>query len=74
MIKNWKDLDEVETQLKQVPCDDYGDRYYRYYVEWYHEGKLLYSDYYHTKPDEVILHNTLVEAIKNDAVGGVCLR
>lgn len=67
-VMTWKDLDRAKVVLEEVECDDYGDPDWHWHAKWYLDGKPLWSDYFRELPDEIVLYNTLVEAVRGGAI------
>lgn len=53
---------DLNIDIKEVACDNYGDNYWNYLVTWYSGDDEIWSDYFHIKPDDTKLHNVLQEA------------
>lgn len=62
-------LDQVEVKWEEVPYDDMGDTYYKWYATYWLGTDCIWDDYFHAKPDSVQLYNILLESAKHGSLG-----
>lgn len=62
-------LDDVDWEVKSVECDDYGDPYWKWHVEFYLHGEPVTDDWFHGEPDDVRLYNYLLDGVKDGFLG-----
>lgn len=62
-------IDDIDWTLEQVECDDYGDPYWRWHAVYTLGGGVVWDEYWHDKPDDTRICNTLLEAIKEGSAG-----
>lgn len=62
-------LDQIEVKWEKVPYDDMGDTYYKWHATYWLGTDCIWDDYFHTKPDDTIVYNTLLESAKDGSLG-----
>lgn len=58
-------VDDIDWTLEQVECDDYGDIHWRWHTDYTLDGDHIWEEYWHDKPSDTNIYNTLLEAIKD---------
>lgn len=54
------------SDIRQVECDNTGDKWWRWHAKYYVRGKLVWENYYHNEPDSARVYNDLLDGIKED--------
>lgn len=65
----WEIADQADWHVSKVDCDDNGDAFWKYKVEYEWLGEIIATDYFHREPDTNMCYNSLLNALKDGQLG-----
>lgn len=67
-------IDKIEWEVEKVDCDaEYGDTHWQWHVTFVMDvngiKRYVGDDYFHKRPDDVMIYNCLLSCIKDGSMG-----